>query len=63
MTTNQVFERQLTEMLYRADCPPAIELGDYQLGLLDKLRHRTLPKVQQVFALTMCGYLLVRLKT
>ena len=33
------------------------------IGLLDKLRHRTLPKVQQVFALTMCGYLLVRLKT
>ena len=26
------------QMLYRADCPPAIELGDYQLGLLDKLR-------------------------
>ena len=26
-------------MLYRADCPPAIELGDYQLGLLlDKMR-------------------------
>ena len=34
MTTNQAFQRQLTEMLYRADCPPAIELGDYQLGLL-----------------------------
>jgi transposase len=33
------------------------------VGLLDKLRHRTLPRVQQVFALTMCGYLLVRLKT
>jgi Putative zinc-finger len=41
MTTNQAnqaFKRQLTEMLYRADCPPAIELGDYQFGLLDKLR-------------------------
>ena len=38
MTINQAFERQLTKMLYRADCPPAIELGDYQLGLLDKMR-------------------------
>ncbi len=36
--TNEAFKRQLTTMLYRADCPPAIELGDYQLGLLDKLR-------------------------
>ena len=35
---NKAFKRQLTEMLYRADCPPAIELGDYQFGLLDKAR-------------------------
>jgi hypothetical protein len=38
MTKNQALLRQLSEMLYRADCPPAIELGDYRLGLLDLAR-------------------------
>lgn len=33
------------------------------VGLLHKLRHRGRSRVAQVFTLTMCGYLLVRLKT
>ena len=28
------FHRQLAALLYRVDCPPSLELGEYQLGLL-----------------------------
>jgi hypothetical protein len=28
------FHRQLAVLLYRVDCPPSLELGEYQLGLL-----------------------------
>ena len=28
----------LMKLLYRADCPPSIDLGEYRLGLLDKMR-------------------------
>ncbi len=28
------FHRQLAVLLYRVDCPPSLELGEHQLGLL-----------------------------
>lgn len=31
-------ETQLLKMLYRADCPPSVELGEFQLGLLERVR-------------------------
>jgi anti-sigma factor RsiW len=35
---NALGAQELAKMLYRADCPPSVELGDYHLGLLDKTR-------------------------
>jgi anti-sigma factor RsiW len=36
----QRFDLQLTTKLYRWDCPPTQELGDYQLGLLASVQSR-----------------------
>jgi hypothetical protein len=35
-----MIERKLTRALYRLTCPETAELGEYQLDLLDKPRHR-----------------------
>ena len=36
VTPNAAAQRALFKLLYRADCPPSLELGEYRLGLLDK---------------------------
>ena len=39
MSSNQpIRDNQLLKMLYRADCPPSVELGEFQLGLLERAR-------------------------
>lgn len=42
--SNAAAQQALMKMLYRADCPPSLELGEYQLGLLDKIRHSAVAK-------------------
>jgi len=37
-SNNPIRETQLLKMLYRADCPPSVELGEFQLGLLEQIR-------------------------
>ena len=37
-SNNLIRETQLLKMLYRADCPPSVELGEFQLGLLERVR-------------------------
>lgn len=37
-SNHQIRDRQLLKMLYRADCPPSVELGEFQLGLLARAR-------------------------
>jgi len=37
-SNNPIRETQLLKMLYRADCPPSVELGEFQLGLLERVR-------------------------
>ncbi len=37
-SNNPIRETQLLKMLYRADCPPSVELGEFQLGLLERIR-------------------------
>lgn len=37
MSSNHpIRDRQLLKMLYRVDCPPSVELGEFQLGLFDR---------------------------
>jgi hypothetical protein len=33
-------DAKITEILYRITCPDSIELGEYQLGILETARHR-----------------------
>jgi len=41
---NAAAQQALMKLLYRADCPPSLELGEYQLGILDKARHSAIAK-------------------
>ena len=42
VTPNVAAQQALFKLLYRAECPPSLELGEYRLGLLDKTRQRAL---------------------
>lgn len=41
---NAAAQQALMKMLYRADCPPSLELGEYQLGFLDTARRSAIAK-------------------